>query len=89
VARPVTVTGDALEVRLLTSGAAHLVFVLNHAATPAAATVAVRVPLGGRAVRDLANGKAVPVTGTASGFEWRERLGPRDVRVLVVGAPAS
>jgi beta-galactosidase len=84
VARPVTVTGDALEVRLLTSGAAHLVFVLNHAGAPAAATVALRLPIDAHAVRDLAGGQAVPVTRTASGFQWRERLGPRDVRVLVV-----
>jgi hypothetical protein len=46
--------------------------------------VAVRLPIGARAVHDLADGLTVPVTRTDSGFEWRERLGPRDVRVLVV-----
>jgi hypothetical protein len=84
VARPVAVEGDAVEVRLLASGREHLVFVFNHAAVPAAATIRLRVPLAGRSVRDLASGQPVPVSPAAEGFEWRESLGPREVRVLVV-----
>jgi hypothetical protein len=36
-------------------------------------------------VRCLETGAAVRVSVTDAGFEWRETLGPRDVRVLVVG----
>jgi hypothetical protein len=82
VRRPVTGSGDPVEVRLLESGREHLVFVFNHAPTPATAAVTVRVPLDGRIVEDLASGGAVAVTGTADGFEWRGTIGPRDVKVL-------
>jgi beta-galactosidase len=83
--RLVTTTGDALEVRLLASGPSHLVFVFNHAAAPAAATIRVRLPLDGRPARDLATGAAVQVAPTGDGFEWRESLPAREVRVLVIG----
>jgi beta-galactosidase len=82
VRRPVAVSGDPLEVRLLESGREHLAFVFNHAAQPATATIAVRVPLAGRAVVDLASAQAVPVTPAPDGFEWRATIPPRDVRVL-------
>ena len=85
VNRRVTTSGDPLEVRLLESGSAHLVFVFNHAAAPASATVRLRLPLAGRSMSDLASAAPVAVTPTSDGFEWRETLGPRDVRVLVVG----
>jgi beta-galactosidase len=85
VSRPVAVAGDPVEVRLLESGREHLVFVFNHAPTPAAATVTLRVPLGGRAVLDLAKeGEALAVKPTADGFEWRATIAARDVRVLRV-----
>jgi beta-galactosidase len=89
VSRPVSATGDAVEVRLLESGASHLVFVFNHAAAPATADVRLRLPLAGRAVHDLATGEAVTVTPSADGFEWRATIGPRDVRVVVVGGSAA
>ena len=78
-------TGDPLEVRLLASGSSHLAFVFNHAAQQASATVRVRLALGGRTARDLATGAAVSVAPTADGFEWRESLPAREVRVLVIG----
>ena len=83
--RLVTTTGDPLEVRLLASGSSHLAFVFNHAAQQASATVRVRLALGGRTARDLATGAAVSVAPTADGFEWRESLPAREVRVLVIG----
>jgi beta-galactosidase len=86
VSRPVSVAGDPLEVRLLESGHEHVVFVFNHAATPANATVRLRVPLAGRSVHDLASGAAVGVSASGDGFEWRETLPARDVRVLHVRA---
>ena len=84
VRRPVAVNGDRVEVRLLESGREHLAFVLNHAATPATATVTLRVPLAGRTVRDLGSGEAVAFTPTTDGFEWRATIAPRDVRVLQI-----
>jgi len=83
--RPVATAGDAFEVRLLASGTSHLVFVFNHAAAPAEATIRLRLPLDGRSVHDLASGAALRVTPTGDGFQWRESLPARDVRVLVVG----
>ncbi len=82
VRRPVAVSGDPVEVRLLESGREHLAFVFNHAATPATAAVTLRVPLDGRIVEDLASGGTVTVTGGPDGFEWHGTIGPRDVRVL-------
>jgi hypothetical protein len=82
VRRPVAVSGDPLEVRLLESGPEHLAFVFNHARTPATATVSVRVPLAGRRVFDLASGDRVAVSATADGFDWRATIPPQDVRVL-------
>jgi beta-galactosidase len=82
VRRPVAVSGNPVEVRLLESGREHLAFVFNHAATPATATVTVRLPLAGRTVVDLASGQAVPVTPAPDGFEWRATIPPLDVRVL-------
>jgi beta-galactosidase len=87
VSRPVATSGDPVEVRLLESGPAHLVFAFNHAATPAHATVRLRLPLAGRVITDLASGAAVSVSASAAGFEWRETLAPGDVRVLVVARP--
>jgi len=84
VAQPVGVSGDPLEVRLVESGRDHLVFVFNHAAAPATATLRLRVPLAGRSVQDLASGDVVSVTALADGFEWRATLGALDVRVLHV-----
>jgi hypothetical protein len=85
VASPVGVSGDPLEVRLIESGRDHLVFVFNHAAAPATATLRVRVPLAGRSVRDLASGEAVSVTAVPAGFVWRTTLPALEVRVLHVG----
>jgi beta-galactosidase len=82
VRRPVAVSGDPLEVRLLQSGREHLAFVFNHALRPAAAAVTVRIPLAGRTVVDLASGQAVPVTPTPDGFAWQAEVPPLDVRVL-------
>jgi beta-galactosidase len=84
VRRPVAVSGDPLEVRLLESGPEHLAFVFNHARTPATAAVTVRVPLAGREVVDLASGEPAAVTATAGGFEWKATIPPLDVRVLRV-----
>lgn len=84
VTRPVSVSGDPVEVRLLESGREHLVFVFNHAATPAAPSVTLRVPLDGRVVEEIAKGEAVEVKPTAAGLEWRGTIAPRDVRVLRV-----
>ncbi len=84
VRRPVGVSGDPVEVRLLESGREHLAFVFNHAATPAAASVTLHVPLEGRVVEEIASGEAVDVEPTAEGLVWRGRIPPRDVRVLRV-----
>ena len=61
VRRPVAVTGDPVEVRLLQSGREHLAFVFDHAATPATTAVTLRVPLDGRTVFDLGSGEAAAV----------------------------
>ena len=82
VRRPVAVTGEPVEVRLLESGREHLAFVFNHAATPATAALTLRLPLEGRTVHDLVSGEAVAVTPATDGFEWRTTIDPRDVRVL-------
>jgi beta-galactosidase len=82
VTRPAAVSGDPLEVRLLESGPEHLAFVLNHAASPATSTVALRLPSGGRVVEDLVSGEAVTVSAAGDGIEWKGTIGPRDVRVL-------
>ncbi len=82
VRRPVSVSGDPVEVRLLESGREHLAFVFNHAATPATTAVTVRVPLAGRTVVDLASGQALPIGPAPDGFEWRATIPPLDVRVL-------
>jgi beta-galactosidase len=84
VRRPVAVSGDPLEVRVLESGREHLAFAFNHAATPATAAVTVRIPLAGRSVVDLASGEPLPVTPASDGFQWRGTIPPRDVRVLRV-----
>jgi catechol 2,3-dioxygenase-like lactoylglutathione lyase family enzyme len=86
VERPVEASGDPVEVRILASGEARLVFVFNHAGAPATATLRVHLPLAGRAVHDLASGEAVSVAPSSDGFEWRAALPPREVRVLVVEA---
>jgi beta-galactosidase len=85
VRRPVTVSGDPVEVRLLESGSQDLAFVFNHAATPATVSVTLRVPLDGRVVEEIARGESVTVKASADGFEWRGTVPPRDVRVLLVG----
>jgi beta-galactosidase len=82
VRRPVALSGDPVEVRLLESGREHLAFVFNHAATPAMVAVTVRVPLGGGKVVDLASGESLVVAPAADGFEWRATMPARDVRVL-------
>jgi hypothetical protein len=82
VRRPVAVSGDAVEVRLLESGREHLAFVFNHAATPATTAVTLRVPLDGREVEDLVAGGRTGATAVADGLEWRGTIPPRDVRVL-------
>jgi beta-galactosidase len=82
VHRPVTVSGDPVEVRLLESGHEHLAFVFNHAATPATTAVTLRVPPAGRTVHDLVSGEAVTAKATPDGFEWSATIPPRDVRVL-------
>ena len=87
--RPVAVSGDAVEVRLVVSGRAHLIYIFNHAAGPATAAIRLRIPLQGRSVRDLVSGQAVSVNPLADGFEWRESLPARDARVLVVGEDVS
>jgi beta-galactosidase len=84
VRRPVAVSGDPLEVRVLESGREHVAFAFNHAATPATAAVTVRIPLAGRSVVDLASGEPLPVTPASDGFQWRGTIPPRDVRVLRV-----
>jgi beta-galactosidase len=82
VRRPVAVSGDPVEVRLLESGREHLAFVFNHAATPVTTAVTLRVPLAGRVVEEIAGGEVAAVQPTADGFEWRGTIPPRDVRVL-------
>jgi len=82
VRRPVAVSGDPVEVRLLESGREHLAFVFNHAAAPATTAVTLRVPLDGRVVEDLVSGGPAGATAVADGIEWRGTIGPRDVRVL-------
>jgi beta-galactosidase len=84
VTRPVAVSGDPVEVRLLERGGDHLAFVFNHGKAAAETTVALRLPLAGRTVVDLVTGRASAVTGTPGGFEWRGRIPPRDVVVLRV-----
>jgi hypothetical protein len=84
VRRPVAVSGDPVEVRLLESGREHLAFVFNHGATPVTTAVTLRVPLAGRVVEEIARGEAAAVQPTADGFEWRGTIPPRDVRVLRV-----
>ncbi|HXK08262.1 MAG TPA: beta-galactosidase [Vicinamibacteria bacterium] len=87
VGRPAEVSGDPVEVRLLESGREHLAFLFNHAATPATATVTIRVPLDGRTVSDLDGDGPVPVDARPDGFAWRGAIAPRDVRVLRVHPP--
>jgi beta-galactosidase len=82
VRRPVAVSGDPVEVRLLESGREHLAFVFNHATVPAAATVTIRVPLEGRTVEDLLTGGPVETTSVADGFTWRGTIPPRDIAIL-------
>jgi beta-galactosidase GanA len=88
VVRPVALSGDPLEVRLLESGQDHLVFVFNHAAAPATATLRLRLPLAGRTVRDLVSGDGVNVTAAADGIEWRASVPALDVQVLHVRGQA-
>jgi hypothetical protein len=82
VRRPVAVSGDPVEVRLLESGREHLAFVFNHGSAPVTTAVTLRVPLEGRIVEDLVSGGAVAAGVAADGFEWRGTIPPRDVRVL-------
>jgi len=84
VRRPVTVSGDPVEVRLLESGRERLAFVFNHAATPAAASVTLRVPLDSRVVEEIAQGESVTTKASADGLEWKGTIPARDVRVLLL-----
>jgi len=84
---PLSVSGDAVEVRVLESGRAHLLFVFNHGPAPATALVTLRRPLAGRVGEDLVEGTAVALSATPDGFCWQGTVPPRDVRVLRVGAP--
>jgi hypothetical protein len=81
VRRPVAVSGDPVEVRLLESGGEHLAFVLNHAATPAATTLTLR-GLAGRVVEEIAAGEPAEARTTGEGLAWTGRIPARDVRVL-------
>jgi beta-galactosidase len=82
VTRPVGVSGDPVEVRLLESGREQLAFVFNHAATPVTTSLTLRVPLESRVVEEIAEGEAVDAKPTADGLAWRGSIPPRDVRVL-------
>jgi beta-galactosidase len=84
VRRRVAVSGDPVEVRLLESGPESLVFVLNHAPTPATTVIVLRLLASGRRVEDLSTGEATKTRAVADGFEWRATIPPRDVRVLRV-----
>jgi beta-galactosidase len=82
VARPVGVSGDPVEVRLLESGRERLAFVFNHATTPAATSVTLRLPLAGHVVEEITKGEAVVAKPEAHGLAWQGSIPPRDVRVL-------
>jgi hypothetical protein len=84
VRRPVAVSGDPVEVRLLESGGEHLAFLFNHSATPAAASLTLR-GLAGRVTEEIAAGEAGEAQATAEGLAWTGRIPPRDVRVLRIG----
>jgi hypothetical protein len=81
VRRPIAVSGDPVEVRLLESGREHLAFVFNHAGAPATTAVTVRTPEG-RVVEDLVAGGPAGARAVADGFEWRGTIPPRDGRVM-------
>jgi hypothetical protein len=81
VRRPVAVSGDPVEVRLLESGGEHLAFVFNHSATPATTTLTLR-GLAGRVVEEIAAGELAEAATTGEGLVWTGRIPARDVRVL-------
>jgi beta-galactosidase len=84
VRRPVGVSGDPVEVRLLESGGEHLAFVFNHAATPATTSVTLR-GLAGRVAEEIAAGETAEARTTGEGLVWKGRIPARDVRVLRIG----
>jgi beta-galactosidase len=86
VRRDVTTSGDPVEVRRLETGGAQLVFVFNHAAAPATASVRLRVPMARPEASSVIDGEAVPVSAVADGVEWKGTVPARDVVVFrIVG----
>jgi hypothetical protein len=80
---PVTVTGAALEVRYLESGADTLLFVFNHGRESALSDVTLRRPAGEYLATDLVTSQSVPLSRTdGAGVTVKANVAPGDVRVL-------
>jgi beta-galactosidase len=82
VARPVRVTGGALEVRHMESGAGVLLFLFNHGRDPARSDVWVRRPAGSDAVTDIVTGARVPARREGEGVSVAVELPAGRVQVL-------
>ena len=82
VVLPVRVTKSPLEVRSLETAGVALVFLFNHAGTPAQSEVFVRRPSGKYTATDLADSQPVPLEHVEGGVTIAAAIAPSSVRVL-------
>jgi beta-galactosidase len=83
VTLPVTLTGAALEVRYLESGADTVLFLFNHGTERAVSNVTLQRPAGEYLATDLITSQTVPVSRKTGGNVTVEAdVAPADVRVL-------
>jgi beta-galactosidase len=89
VTMPVEVSGATLEVRYLESGADILMFVFNHGAAKASATVSLRVPGGAYVATDLVANAAAPIVNGSGVVRLDVSLDAQDVRVFRLSRAAA
>jgi beta-galactosidase len=82
VTLPVRVTGSAIEARHVEAGKDAVLFLLNHAATPAASSVWLRRAAGSHGAWSLIDGRPVALSRDAEAVSMNVELPPSGVQVI-------